>query len=125
MNFGHSKTNSSLNLTCQPLQHNQWGILKSNFIVSALLNMEIFYLNRLTKTGTIFHGSFTVLRSSQIAKLVPKSCYSLHTHLILQYSSLWKKVFGWTITIILQTNKDVYLLHPVIQTIANETSHFV
>ena len=55
---------SSLQLT----QLYRWHILKSNFKVSALLNMENFYLNILRKTGTVFfYDCYTVLRSSQIS----------------------------------------------------------
>ena len=80
----------------------------------------------------------TVLRSSQISPeelLLTLNSINPSIHFTMEYSKdhipfldilIKRNENGiWTFTINLQTLKDVYLLHPVTQTILNETSHFV
>ena len=118
-----------------------WDILKSNFIVLALLSMESFYITE--NWNRFLDDCYTVLRSSQISPeelLLTLNSINPSIQFTMEYSKdqipfldilIKRKENGsWikptiTFTINPQTLKGVCLLHPVTQNIVNEISHFV
>ena len=112
----------------------RWDILKSNFIVSVLLNAEYIKEN----WNRFLDDCCPVLRSR--AKLALKSFIHFKLSPSIQFTMEYSKDqipfldilikrnesnIGMDLTINPQTHKGVYLLHPITQTIVNETSHIV
>ena len=74
MNFRHSKTNSLFNFACQLSQLCQWNILKSNYSVYTFKYGDLL-AEHIKKNWSYF--LIIVLQFKGVAKLAPKSYYSL------------------------------------------------